>query len=213
MVWKKPAGYHSRTKIKMKASAKKVIAVDIDEVTADFISYFIYFHNLMYKTKMTRKQVLSYYLHQAFETDKEEMRIRFAEFQSLRLLERIKPAKGAIEGIKKLIELGFSPHFVTARPQTIEKETKMWLKKHFKDIKFPIHFTHPGPGQPKLKKSQICKSIGAKILIDDHIENALDCAQKGIMVYLIDAPWNQLESLPENVVRVKSWKEILERLK
>lgn len=193
----------------MQKSSKKVIAVDIDEVTADFISYFIYFHNLMYKTKMTRNQVLSYYLHQAFETDKAEMGIRFAEFQSLRLLERIKPAKGAIEGIKKLIELGFSPHFVTARPQTIEKETKTWLKKHFKTQDFPIHFTHPASGQRKKQKSEICKSIGAKILIDDHIENALDCAEGGITVYLMDAPWNQTGSLPENVIRVKSWREII----
>lgn len=191
---------------------KKVIALDIDEVTADFISYFIYFHNLMYKTNMTRDRVLSYYLHQAFDTDKVEMGIRFAEFQSLRLLERIKPAKGAIEGIKKLIEMGFVPHFVTARPKTIEKETREWLKKHFKNIDFPIHFTHPASGKPKLKKSEICKSIGAKILIDDHMENALDCAENGITVYLIDAPWNQSESLPENVIRVKSWKEILNRI-
>lgn len=191
---------------------KQVIAVDIDEVTADFISYFVYFHNLMYKTSMRKDQVSSYYLHQAFQTDKQEMGIRFAEFQSLRLLERIKPAKGAIGGIKKLIKLGFSPHFVTARPQAIEKETREWLKKHFKNIDFPIHFTHPVSGKPKLKKSAICKSIGANILIDDHIENALDCAENGIKVFLMDAPWNQTESLPENVIRVKSWKEILERM-
>lgn len=190
----------------------KVIAVDIDEVTADFISYFIYFHNLMYKTNMTKDQVSSYFLHKAFDTDKEEMGIRFAEFRSLRLLERISPSEGAIDGIKKLIKLGFSPHFVTARPQTIEKETRNWLKKHFKDIEFPIYFTHSGSKQPKLKKSEICRLIGAKILIDDHIENALDCAENGIKVYLMDAPWNQRESLPQNVIRVKSWREILSKL-
>lgn len=195
----------------MKTSSK-VIAVDFDEVTADFISYFIYFHNLMYKTNLKRTQVSSYYLHQAFETSKEEMGIRFAEFRSLKLLEQLKPAKGAIAGINKLIELGFSPNFVTARPQAIEGETRVWFGKYFENRKFPIYFTHEASGRPKLKKSEICKSIGARILIDDHIENALDCAENGIKVFLFDAPWNQTEDLPEGVIRVKSWKEIISKL-
>src|SRR3989344_9691588 len=159
----------------MKSSKKETIAVDIDEVTADFISYFIYFHNLMYKTSMKKNEVSSYYLYKAFNTDRKEMGIRFAEFQTLRLLERLEPAKGAIEGIKKLISRGFSPSFVTARHRTIEKETKAWVKKYFKDIKLQIYFTHQLEGKNELKKSAICKQIGASILIDDHIENALDC--------------------------------------
>lgn len=196
----------------MAKSFKKIIAVDIDEVTADFISYFIYFHNLMYKTTIKRSEVDSYYLYEAFKTEKQEMRIRFEEFRALHLLERLEPAKGAIEGITKLIERGFEPHFVTARPRTILKETRIWVKKHLQGIKVPLHFTHRSLGMPELKKSLICKRIGAKILIDDHIENALDCAENGIVVYLLDAPWNQTESLPENIIRVKSWKEIVNKL-
>jgi 5'(3')-deoxyribonucleotidase len=196
----------------MKKVPEKVIAVDFDEVTADFISYFIYFHNLMYKTKMKKDEISTYFLYEAFKTDKQEMSIRFAEFQSLKLLERVEPAPGAIEGIKKLIEKGYAPHFVTARPETLKKETKLWLKKHFKDIDFPVFFTHQASGMPSLKKSEICKTIGAEILIDDYIENAIDCAQNGIRVFLVDAPWNQTDGLPENVVRVKSWEEITSKL-
>lgn len=191
----------------------KVIAIDIDEVTADFISYFIYFHNLMYKTKMTKGKMIDYYLHEAFDVEKDEMRIRFAEFQSFHLLERVLPVNGAVEGIKALIKKGYSPHFVTARPQEIEKETKRWFKMHFKNENFPIYFTHASSGAPKRKKSEICKKIGAKILIDDHFDNAYDCARNGIAVYLLDAPWNQSRHLPENIIRVKSWKEILKKIK
>lgn len=194
----------------MKRYKKPVIAVDIDEVTADFISYFVYFHNLMYKTRIKKNQVSSYYLYQTFNTDKKEMGIRFAEFQSLRLLERLEPAKGAINGINQLVKAGFSPHFVTARPQTIKKETQDWIKKHFKNIELPIHYTHQGFGKPELRKSEVCKKIGAKILIDDHIENALDCAENGIKVFLLNAPWNRTSSLPPNIIRVESWKEILQ---
>lgn len=192
----------------MKKLNPKTIAIDIDEVTADFISYFVYFHNLMYKTNFSKDKIASYYLHEAFETEKNEMGLRFAEFQSLHLLEEVKPSEGAIEGIKSLIKRGFSPVFVTARPKTIEKETKLWLQKYFGNNKLPVFFTHQASGMPKLKKSQICKSIGAEILIDDHIDNAIDCAQNGIKVFLFDAPWNQTDDLPQGVIRVKSWKEI-----
>lgn len=192
-------------------NSKKVIAVDIDEVLADFFTYFVYFHNLMYKTSVSRDDMTKYYLHQAFNVDREEMSIRYLEFKSLHLLERLEPIKGAKKGIKRLFEMGFEPHLVTARPQIIEEETVRWLKIHFKEFELPIHFTHPATGRVRhRKKSEICKEIGAEILIDDHIDNALDCAENGIKVFLMDAPWNQTEDLPENVVRVKSWKEIVE---
>lgn len=211
MVWKKPAGYHSRTEIKMKASAKKVIAVDIDEVLADFLTYFVYFHNLMYKTSVKREDFKNYYLHEVLETDREEMHIRYLEFKTFSLLERLRPIKGARVGIKKLIELGFTPHLLTARPKVIEKETRKWLDIHFKGMDLPLHFARDERDKFK-KKSIICKEIDAKIIIEDHIDNALDCAENGITVYLIDAPWNQRDSLPSNIIRVKSWKEIIKVL-
>ena len=193
----------------MQNRSKKVIAVDIDEVLADFISYFVYFHNLMYKTSTDREDVKKYYLHEVFQTDREEMTIRYLEFKALHLIERLKPVKGSLSGIKELIKKGFEPHLVTARPQVIETETRRWLDIHFKGINLPVHFTHTTNGGPQKKKSAICREIGAKILIDDHIDNALDCAQNGITVYLLDAPWNERGSLPPYIIRVKSWKEII----
>ncbi|MBI2593198.1 hypothetical protein HYW44_00960 [Candidatus Daviesbacteria bacterium] len=196
----------------MKAPAKKVIAVDIDEVLADFLSYFVYFHNLMYKTSAKREDFKNYYLHEILGTDRDEMHIRYLEFKTFSLLERLKPIKGAHRGIKKLIELGYAPHLLTARPKVIEKETRKWLDIHFKGIDLPLHFARDERDKFK-KKSIVCKEIGAKIIIEDHLDNALDCSESGIKVFLIDAPWNQSESLPENVVRVKSWREIVEKIK
>jgi hypothetical protein len=36
------------------------------------------------------------------------------------------------------------------------------------------------------KKSDICKSVGAHVLIDDNVGYALDCAASGIRVLLYD---------------------------
>lgn len=189
----------------------KVIAVDIDEVLAEFMSYFVYFHNLMYKTSTKKEEVEDYYLHKIFNTDRDEMHIRYEEFRTFRLLERLKPVKGATQGIKKLIEMGFTPKLLTARPKDIEKETRKWLNIHFKGIELPLYFARDTQDR-FINKSVVCKAIGAKIIIEDHIDNAIDCAENGITVYLMDAPWNQTGSLPENVIRVKSWKEIIKKL-
>lgn len=192
-------------------SPKKIIAVDIDEVLAEFMSYFVYFHNLMYKTSTKKEEVEDYYLHKIFKTDRDEMHIRYEEFRTFRLLERIKPVKGAIQGIKKLIQLGFTPKLLTARPKIIEKETRKWLDIHFKGIDLQLYFARDIQDR-FINKSIVCKRIGAKIIIEDHIDNALDCAENGITVYLMDAPWNQTDSLPEKVIRVKSWREIIKIL-
>lgn len=191
----------------MKKSSKKIIAIDIDEVLADFLSDFVYFHNLMYKTSVRREDFKNYYLDEVLGIDRDEMHIRYLEFKVLSLLERLKPIKGAHQGIKKLIELEYVPHLLTARTKVTEKETRKWLDIHFKGIDLPLHFARDERDKFK-KKSIVCKEIGAKIIIEDHIDNALDCAENGIKVYLIDAPWNQSDDLPKNVIRVKSWREI-----
>jgi len=46
-------------------------------------------------------------------------------------------------------------------------------------------------------------------MIEDSPEQAKDCASNGIDVLLLDRPWNQI-ALPENITRVRSWKEITE---
>jgi len=195
----------------MQKSPRKVIAVDIDEVLADFLNDFVYFHNLMYKTSAKREDFKNYYLHEVLGIEREEMHIRYMEFKTFSLLERIKPIEGSIDGVKKLISLGYEVHLLTARPREIEKETRKWLEIHFKGIDLPLHFSRDFRDK-FVNKSEVAKKIGATMIIEDHIDNAIDCAENGIKVFLIDAPWNQTDDLPENVIRVKSWKEILKWL-
>ena len=116
---------------------------------------------------------------------------------------------------KQLIKKGYELHLVTSRPGAIEKDTKTWIENHFPGKFKNLHHAYNShihkPGSKKLKW-EICKEIGAEILIDDFLTNALSCAENGISVFLMDNPWNQTEDLPANVIRVKSWKEILAKL-
>ncbi len=61
------------------------------------------------------------------------------------------------------------------------------------DVYFGNHWSLEGVSR---KKSDICKSIGAGVLIDDNPTYAMECAQAGIHVLLYDwnnaYPWSKL---------------------
>ncbi len=196
------------------STSKKVIAVDADEVLAEFMEHFLMFHNLRYETQFTKSEITSFRFEEVFKIEERDVLSRIGEFYEDKVIHEIKPVKGALAGINELLDRGYNLEIITARPPYYKKITIDWVEKHFPKKFKQIHFAfNPfNKNSERLTKAQICKQIGAKVLIDDNLVNALDCAENGITVYLMDAPWNKTEDLPGNVVRVGSWKEIVERL-
>jgi uncharacterized HAD superfamily protein len=194
---------------------KPVIAVDIDEVLADFIAYFVNYHNLTYRTRMTRDKVFSFSLHEVFEVTKEDITEKMIRFSSEGHDTKITLVPGAQEGIDALLKKGYELHLVTSRPEAIQKQTEGWIANHFPGKFTNLHHAfNPNIHKDgsKKKKWEICKEIGAGILIEDFLPNALGCVENGIKVLLMDTPWNQTDHLPENIIRVKSWEEITKKL-
>ena len=195
---------------------KKIIAVDIDEILAGFMDYFISYHNLTYQTKITKNEVFSFDLHEVFKVTREEIMVRMVKFGEGGHNIKIKPVAGAKEGIDALVKKGYELHLVTSRPSVIQKDTEEWIMQHFPDKFTNLHHAfnqNIHKEGSKKKKWEICKEIGAEVLIDDYLPNALSCSENGIKVLLMDAPWNQVEKLPKGVTRVKGWDEILKVLK
>lgn len=193
---------------------KKVIALDADEILSAFLDRFLIFHNRKYGTGYKKEEILSFEIGQIFEVSENEVEKRMEQFYSSGDALNIEPVKGAISGVNELIRRGYAVHVITARPLMAKDLTVKWLNKHFPDKFKGIHFGF----NPYLKistqptKARICHQIGASVLADDSLVNAASCAKEGITVLLIDAPWNQTDSLPENIIRVKSWKEILGKI-
>ena len=135
------------------------------------------------------------------------------DFYNCPRFEQLKPVAGAKNAVKKL-NLNHQLFAITSRPDVTEPMTRIWIKRNFLDGFQGVHFSNHFVLQTKNKKtkSDICKQLGVEIMIDDHIDYALDCSQNGIPVLLMDATWNQDEVLPENVRRVKGWREILKVL-
>lgn len=196
-------------------SPRKIIAVDIDEVLANFVDYFIEYHNLEYKTSISRDKFITFELNEVFEVTLEEMNLKFAKFKDQGHNLKLEPIRGSKEAIDNLIKKGYEPHIVTSRPEMIKKDTEEWIDRHFPNKFHKLHYSYNKYLEPSFKnktKAEICKMIGARILIEDNLDLAVDAAQNGIIILLMDAPWNQTESLPDNIIRVKSWEEILEKI-
>jgi hypothetical protein len=114
---------------------------------------------------------------------------------------------------------------ITSRQEVIHEETHRFINTHFPNIFDDLHFAnhHLTPEESarmvSKKKSQLCEEVGAKILIDDALNHAVDCSAKGIRVLLFDHEgaymWNKLgenEVLPDLVKRIHTWEEVLSEL-
>lgn len=118
----------------------------------------------------------------------------------------------------KIIAYFFS--FISrSRQNVIKDHTIEWIEKYypglFKEIHFGNHFALNGESR---SKSDICRSLGAKVLIDDNPKYAEECAQVGVRVLLFDYensyPWSKTDSSLDHplVTKVHNWEEVEENL-
>ncbi|OEL20921.1 hypothetical protein BAE44_0018059 [Dichanthelium oligosanthes] len=101
----------------------------------------------------------------------------------------------------------------------IKSHTLEWIEKYypglFEQIHFGNHFALEGQSRPK---SEICRSFGAQVLIDDNPRYAMECANDGMRVLLFDYdnsyPWCKtgVDKLHPLVTKVHNWEEVKEKL-
>lgn len=143
-------------------------------------------------------------------------------FKSHHFASGIEVIPGSYEALMRLKKVGHSLVVVTSRQHVIQQPTLDWLSTHFgdifEDVYFGNHFALQGASR---KKSEICRAIGATVLIDDNPNYALECANEGMHVLLYDwnsgYPWSKQigtgaegsRSQPhERITRVQDWNEV-----
>lgn len=104
--------------------------------------------------------------------------------------------------------------FVTSRPSRFGEKTKQFFEKHFPEISFKIfHSDENNFSKTGKRKLDICLEQEIDLLIEDQLDYAAPCSSEGIPVFLFDRPWNQQGRNKNGLIRVSSWKEILEKIK
>ncbi|CAI9760970.1 unnamed protein product [Fraxinus pennsylvanica] len=194
---------------------KIMVAVDVDEVLGNFISAINQFIAERYSLSHSISEYHVYEFFKVWNCSRDEADIRVHKFFETSYFKKgIHPIPGALKALRNLSEF-CNLSVVTSRQNAIKEDTIAWIEKHypdlFQEIHFGNHFALEGLARPK---SDICKSLGAKILIDDNPRYATECADAGIRVLLFDYentyPWCKTESVNQHplITKVNNWEEV-----
>ncbi|WCJ42898.1 Haloacid dehalogenase-like hydrolase (HAD) superfamily protein [Euphorbia peplus] len=198
---------------------KAVVAVDVDEVLGNFVSALNKFIADRYSLIHSVSEYHVYEFFKIWNCSRDEADVRVHEFfKTTYFKSGIYPLPGAQKALDNLSRL-CNLSVVTSRQNVIKDHTIDWIEKHypgvFQEIHFGNHFALDGESKPK---SEICRSLGATVLIDDNPKYALECAEVGIKVLLFDYeksyPWCKTDSVDQHplVTRVHNWEQVEQHL-
>ncbi|KAJ3113095.1 hypothetical protein HK100_002097 [Physocladia obscura] len=198
----------------------------MNQVLCATIKALVEFHNANYDTKLAVKDFVTYNYEDIWGGTREEAIAKVREFYgSSHFSEHMTVVPGAKEALISL-KVHFDLVIVTARQELVHAETHRFVAEHFPNIFTEVHFANhfltPEEATRLVSKtkSELCREVGASILIDDSLVHALDCAKSGLRVFLFDHEgaygWNKLASddneLPTNIERVHQWSDIVNAL-
>lgn len=173
------------------------LCIDIDGTITEAY-YWLPRVNDYFNTKITPKDVTVYEIHEVLGVDRTAYELFYALYgEALHLESKIR------KGVKKVLDNLYKEHgihFITAREERMKAVTYMWLSHH----KIPMDsLTLLGSHN----KVGTAKDLNCDIFIEDRYENAIQLAEAGFEVLLIDCNYNR-GSLPSKVTRVTNWYEI-----
>ncbi len=188
------------------------IGIDIDEVLGHFLPALVEFHNYTYGTKLKVEQFHSYNFWEVWGGTRDEMIKKVDDFELTTFFINIQTVDGAKDSIKKLKEK-HEFFIITSRPMSLLQKTKDWLEKKFPNTFDKIFFANNVfRNQTTKSKGEFCNDLGIDIMIEDSASFANECVAPDRKVFLINQPWNKDAITKPEVIRVNSWKEIMEQV-
>ncbi|CAM0913210.1 unnamed protein product [Alopecurus aequalis] len=198
---------------------KMVVAVDVDEVLGSFLAALNRFIADRYSWNHSVSEYHVYEFFKIWNCSREKANFLVHEFFTTHYFQDgIHPIPGARDTLQNLSSF-CSLSVVTSRQDAIKNHTLEWIEKFypglFEQIHFGNHFALQGQSRPK---SEICRSFGAQVLIDDNPRYALECAEDGMRVLLFDYdnsyPWCKtgVDQSHPLVTKVHNWQEVEQKL-
>lgn len=180
---------------------KKIIAVDIDGVLADWVGSAIPILNDILETNITIQDDVSFSLHEAFGVSKKRMENAIDELYDIITVKDLKPVIGSQDAIS-LLSKNFKIIAITARPSNFHQLTKEWVKDHFGDeIEVMLGRAQGnsiGAGLHLNPKVDICKSNKVICLVEDNPDEILGLRGTQTEPLCHMWPWNtQIIDYPE----------------
>lgn len=192
---------------------KKLLAVDIDNVLADFNDAFVNYANANWGSNITAEEITEDWA-KLFGIDDVEWQRRAKElFSDNSKLYRNLPLITGVE--RELVKLG--QHFdiiaITSRSRGAESATRYWLDTNLPGVISEVHFSgiydrfEDGVDSCKRTKGELCKSLGIDFFIDDEPKHCVASADHEISTIIFgEYPTNRDFSDPR-IPRAKTWEE------
>jgi len=193
--------------------SRQTIAVDVDDVLAASAGDFVGFSNRRWGTRLTIKDYDERWA-KMWRVDHTEELKRAKVIHETGVFRRFGNLERSNQVLTKLAQK-YKLVITTSRSAQAGRDTEDWLERHYSGIFEEIHlsgfFDTVKPDSHERTKTDLCRSIGADYLIDDHPKHCLAAAGAGIMALLFgDYPWNRNVKLPDNMIRVKNWRQVAE---
>ncbi|KAG9008839.1 hypothetical protein FRB94_012808 [Tulasnella sp. JGI-2019a] len=179
-----------------------LIAVDLDDVLLGTNEAAAAWHNREYGTRMTLQDFLYYHWwRNRFWGSPRETVEKVYQFYKSDSFKDAPPIRDAYKCLKKLQGMGCTFVVITARGDDMKESTKAAVEQHFPGIFQGIDHTlavkSSDPNVRPTKRDRL-PQLGAKMLIDDHLDTAVDCATGGIPSLLFgEYEWNKRVSPPQ----------------
>ena len=190
---------------------KMKIGIDIDDVLVNFMENFLKHSNLKNKTFFNVSDVKNYHLWETGIHDSKEESVKaVAEFLNSKSFDELNLIEGVKEILEKISEI-YDIYFITSRPEDIKDKTENFLRKNFPKNNFKVIYS--GEIHGGKSKAEICSDFGIPFMVEDNAVYALDCARKGVKVFLLEKPWNKNHEEHPNIIKINHLKEVLREIK
>ena len=177
--------------------SKLNICIDIDgTITSPY--HFIPYLNELYNKDIKEEECNTYDWESLYNVEMDDILHKLHNdcIHSYEDADIVCGAKNIIEKLKN----NHNVYFVTARNNSLETTTLNWLEKQgFSQIEVHLLGSHY-----KIEKA---KELNCDVFIEDSPSNAVELAQAGMKVLLIDTNYNK-DAKHENIIRVNNWTEI-----
>lgn len=197
----------------MSKSERLVWAIDCDDVLVPTAQAIIDKYNSVYKTSVTLEE---FYSESKWGAPTEDDAIkRVDSLLRAGVTAHLKPNPQTIDAIHRLPLLD-ELHLVTGRQTYMEPETQalldQWFNGMFTSIEHTNFYSPNDSLAVKKTKGEVCASIGADVLLDDHVIHGESVLAAGVKEVIIwgNYPWNQKQKLSNGMVRCTNWDAVFQ---
>ena len=173
------------------------LCIDIDGTITDPY-YWLGITNQYFNKKVIEQQVTRYDIHEVMGIEREVYEKFYNENKFK--IHSVQEIREDAKSILKRIHVNHNVYFVTARGQDLEMLTHVYLRKH----EIPYDGLYLLGSHYKVNKA---KELNCSLFIEDNYDNAMQLANEGFKVLLLDTYYNR-KPLNENIIRVDNWNEI-----